>query len=165
MTPMRSPALLATLLPALLSATGCAATCPTIAWINFVTVALDGDVRNVAWVQVCTPDSCSQATDSGTPQTALSSPTETAGGNRFNHPGIPVPGSAAHRISAERTGANTWQFGFEKVSPGSVTVRALDEAGNTIAERKMSMDWQRTERTVGCGGPETASVNLGLGTS
>jgi hypothetical protein len=163
---MRSLAVFATLLPGLLSATGCGATCPAIAWINSVTVALDGDVRNVAWVQVCTPDSCSQATDSPTPQTALSSPIETAGGNGFDHLSIPGSGSAAHRISVERTGSNTWQFGFEKVSPGSVTVRALDEAGHTIAEKKMSLNWQRTERTVGCGGPETASpVTLSLGTS
>lgn len=161
MTPMRTLALFGTLLSAPFSATGCAMTCPTIAWINSVTVALDGDVRNVAWVQVCTPDSCSEATDSPAPQTALSSPTETAGGNALG-----IPGSASPRITVERTGSNTWQFGFEKVSPRSVTARAIDEAGNTITERKLSLDWQRTGRTVGCGGPETASpVTLNLGTS
>ena len=73
MTPMRTLALFETL-SAPFSATGCAMTCPTIAWINSVTVALDGDVRNVAWVQLCTPDSCWQATDSPRPQMALSSP-------------------------------------------------------------------------------------------
>jgi hypothetical protein len=166
MTPMRSLVLFATLLSALFSGSGCAMTCPTIAWINSVTVALDGDVRKVAWVQLCTPDSCSPATDSPTSKTALSSPTETAGAYGFDHLSAPPSGPAVHRISVERTSPNTWQFGFENVSPGSVTARALDEAGNTITERKLSLDWQRTGRTVGCDGPETASpVTLNLGTS
>lgn len=163
MTPMRSLALFATSLSALLFAPSCASTCPAIAPINSVTVVLDGDVRNVAWVQLCTPDSCSPATDSPTSQTALSSPTETAAAYGFDHLSAPPSGPAVHRISGLRTSPNTWQFGFENVSPGSVTARALDKAGNTIAERKLSLDWQRTGRTVGCDGPATASpITLNL---
>lgn len=164
MTLLRSLAWPTVLLPALVPVTGCAAVCPAIAWINFVTVAVDGDTRSVSWVQLCTPDSCSRATESPAPQPVFPSPTATpTGANGLGFP--PGGGPTVHRIMVEQVGPDTWRFGFEIDSPGSVTVRALDAAGKTLAENKVPLEWQRVGRTVGCGGPQTASpVTLKLST-
>jgi hypothetical protein len=151
-----SVAWLTVLLPALVPVAGCARVCPTVAWANFVTVVLDGDTRNVCWVQLCTPDSCSRATESpaaqAAPPTATATPT---GANGLDF--APDGGPAVHRIMAEKIGSDSWRFGFEIDSPGSVIVRALDPTGKTLAEKKTSLAWQRTGETVGCGAPETAS--------
>lgn len=158
MTLLRSLACFTVLLPALLPVTGCATTCPAIAWANFVTVALDGDTRNVAWVQLCTPDSCSRATESPLPQTVLSSAAASpSAANGLGLPTAPGLGPTVRRILVEKIGSDTWRFGFEMDSPGSATIRALDPAGKTLAENKVSLEWQRIGGTAECGGPETAS--------
>jgi hypothetical protein len=61
------------------------------------------------------------------------------------------------RIIVEKIGLDSWRFGFEIDAPGSVTVRALDSTGKSLAEKETALAWQRTDGTVGCGGPETAS--------
>jgi hypothetical protein len=153
---LRSLAWLTVLLPSLVPVAGCARVCPTIAWTNFVTVTLDGDTRNVSWVQLCTPDSCSRATESPAPQAVL--PSVTASPTGANGLGFaPGGGPTVRRIIVEKIGPDSWRFGFEIDSPGSVTVRALDSTGKTLAEKRTSLAWQRTGGTVGCGGPETAS--------
>lgn len=156
MTPLRSLAWLTVLLPALVPVTGCATVCPAIAWTNFVTVAVDGDTRNVSWVQLCTPEACSRATERPAPQTVF--PPATAAPTGANGLGFPPGGGpSVRRIMVEKVGPDTWRFGFEIDSPASVTVRALDAAGKTVAEKKVPLDWQRVGGTVGCGGPETAA--------
>lgn len=156
MTLQRSLAWLTVLLPALVPVSGCARVCPAIAWTNFVTVVLDGDARNVSWVQLCTPDSCSRAGESPAPQTVLPSAAPApSGANGLGFP--PGGGPTVRRIVVEKTGPGSWRFGFDVDAPGSVTVRALDPTGKTLAERKMSLVWQRTGGTAQCGGPETAS--------
>lgn len=156
MTVLRSLAWLTVFLPALLPVTGCAKVCPTIAWTNFVTVTVGGDARNLSWVQLCTPDACSRATESPTPQTVPPSATATpTGANGLGFP--PGGGPTVRRIMVEKVGSDTWRFGFEMNSPGSVTVRALDRTGATLAEEKVPLHWVRIGGTVGCGGPETAS--------
>lgn len=156
MTLLRSLAWLTVLLPALVPVAGCARVCPTIAWTNFVTVALDGDTRNVSWVQLCTPDSCSRATESPALHTVL--PFATATPTGANGLGFPQGGGpTVRRIMVEKIGSDSWRFGFEIDSPRSVIVRALDPTGKTFAEKKMSLAWQRIGGTGGCGGPETAS--------
>lgn len=164
MTALRSLAWFAVLLPALVPVTGCGRACPTIAWINFVTVAVDGDARNVSWMQLCTPDACSRATESPTPRPVLPSPTATpTGANGLGFP--PGGGPTVRRITVEKVGSDTWRFGFEVDTPGSVTVRALYRTGATLAEQKVPLHWQRVGETVGCGGPATASpVTLTVGT-
>lgn len=156
MTLLRSLAWLTVLLPALVPVAGCARVCPAIAWTNSVTVTLAGDTRSVSWVQLCTPDSCSRATESPAPQTVVPSATVTpTGANGLGFP--PGGGPIQLPITVEKTGPDRWRFGFEIASPGSVIVRALDPKGNTLAEKKMSLAWQRTGGTAECGGPETAS--------
>jgi hypothetical protein len=153
---LRSLAWLTVLLPSLVPVAGCARVCPTIAWTNFVTVTLDGDTRNVSWVQLCTPDSCSRATETPAPQAVL--PSVTASPTGANGLGFaPGGGPTVRRIIVEKIGLDSWRFGFEIDAPGSVTVRALDSTGKTLAEKETSLAWQRTDGTVGCGGPETAS--------
>jgi hypothetical protein len=61
------------------------------------------------------------------------------------------------RITVEKISSDSWRFGFEIGAPESVTVRALDPTGKTLAEKKMSLAWHRIGGTAGCGGPETAS--------
>jgi hypothetical protein len=127
-----------------------------MAWLNFVTVAVDGDTRNVAWVQLCIPDVCSQAMDRPVPQPVLPTATPTpTGANGLGFP--PGLGPVERRISVERTGANGWRFGFVVDSPGLVTVRALDTAGKTLAEKHVSLAWQQIGGNTACGGPATAS--------
>ncbi len=164
MAVLRSLAWLTVLLPALVPTTGCAKVCPAIAWTNYVTVAVDGDTRNVSWVQLCTPDACSRSTERPTPQAVPPSPTAApTGANGLGFP--PGGGPTVRRITVEKVGSDTWRFGFEVDTPGSATVRALDRTGATRAEQKMPLHWQRTGETVGCGGPETASpVTLTLST-
>ena len=153
---LRSLAWLTVLLPALVPVAGCARVCTAIGWSNFVTVALDGDTRNVSWVQLCTPDSCSPATESPAPQTVLPSATATpTGANGLGFP--PGGGPTARRITVEKIGSDGWQFGFDMDSPGSVTVRALGPTGKALAEKKVSLAWQRIGGTAECGGPETAA--------
>jgi hypothetical protein len=154
MTLQRSLAWLTVLLPALAPVSGCARVCPAVAWTNFVIVVLDGDPRNVSWVQLCTPDSCSRAGESPVPQTVLPS-AAPSGANGLGFP--PGGGPTARRITVEKMGPERWRFGFDVDAPGSVTVRALDATGKTLAEQKMSLVWQRTGGTGECGGPETAS--------
>jgi hypothetical protein len=146
----------ALLLPVILPMTGCGTVCPAIAWTNFVTVALAGDTQNVAWVQLCTPDACSQATEQPAPQPVLPTATATAtGANGLGlPPGLVFPGRG---IIVEKAGTDTWRFGFDMDAPGSVTVRALDSVGKILAERKVSLEWQRIGGTAECGGPATAA--------
>jgi len=152
---LRTFAFLTLLLPALLPVTGCARVCPAIGWNNSVTAALAGDARNVAWVQLCTPEACSRATERRIPQPVL--PTATATPTGANGLGFPPDGGpAVHRIVVEKVGAATWRFSFDMDSPGSATVRALDAAGRTLAEEKVSLAWQRIGGTAECGGPSTA---------
>jgi hypothetical protein len=156
MTLLRSLAWLTVLLPSLVPVAGCARVCPTIAWTNYVTVALNGDTRNVAWVQLCTPESCSRAIESPAAQAVLPSATATpTGANGLGFP--PGGGPTVRRIMVEKIGSDSWRFGFEVDSPGSIMVRALDPAGKTLAAKKMSLAWQRIGGTVGCGGPEISS--------
>jgi len=156
MTPLRSLAWLTVLLPALVPVAGCARVCPAIAWTNFVTVTLAGDTRSVSWVQLCTPDSCSRATETPAPQTGL--PSAAASPTGANGLGFPSGGGPTQRrITAEKTGTDRWRFGFGMDSPGSVTIRALDPTGKTLAEKETPLTWQRTGGTAACGGPETAS--------
>ncbi|MET3935345.1 hypothetical protein [Arthrobacter sp. OAP107] len=156
MVRLRPFACLALLLPVLLPVAGCAKTCPAMAWINYLTVALDGDTRTVAWVQLCTPDACSQAADRPTAPPVLPTATPTpTGANGLGFP--PGQGPAEHHISVERTGSDAWRFGFVVESPGSVTVRALDSAGKTLAEKRVSLAWQQIGKATECGGPATAA--------
>ena len=132
MTPLRSLAWLTVLLPALVPVTGCARVCPA------------------------TPEACSRATERPAQQTVYPSATAApTGANGLGFP--PGGGPVVRRIMVEKVGPDTWRFGFEIDSPGSVTVRALDAAGKTLAEKKVRLDWQRVGGTVGCGGPETAA--------
>ncbi|MFE4543130.1 hypothetical protein [Arthrobacter sp. NPDC056727] len=153
---LRSAAWLALLLPALLPATGCATVCPAIAWINSLTMVLDGDTRVVARVQLCTKTVCSEATDGLQRRPVL--PTATATPTGANGLGLPLGlGSPERGIIVERTGTDTWRFGFDMDAPGAVTVRALDSAGKILAERKVSLEWKRIGGTAECGGPATAA--------
>lgn len=156
MSRLRSAACLGLLLSVVLQVTGCAKTCPANAWLNFVTVTVDGDTRNVAWVQLCTPDACFRATARPTPQPVLPTATPTpTGANGLGFPsGL---GPVERHISVQRTKADAWRFGFVVDLPGSVTVRAFDSAGKTLAEKRLSLVWQATGKNTGCGGPATAS--------
>ncbi|MFE4228962.1 hypothetical protein ACFRJ8_13840 [Arthrobacter sp. NPDC056886] len=69
----------------------------------------------------------------------------------------PGGGPAVRHIIVEKVGSDSWRFGFEIDTPGSVIVRALDPTGSTLAEKRTSLAWQRTGDTVRCGGPEIAS--------
>jgi hypothetical protein len=164
MSRLRPVACLAVLLPVLLPVTGCGRVCPAIGWNNTVIVALAGDAGNVAWVQLCSPEACSRATERPTPQPVLPTPTANpTGANGLGFP--PGGGPAVHRIVVEKIGADTWRFSFDMDSPGSATVRALDSAGRTLAEQKVPLEWQRTGCTAACGGPATASpVTLAVNT-
>lgn len=156
MSRVRGAACLALLLPVILPATGCGVTCPSMAWINYVTVALDGDTEKVAWVQLCTSEACSQATDRPAPAPVLPTATPTpTGANGLGFP--PGLGPKEHHISVERVSTDAWRFGFVVDSPGSVTVRALGPAGQTVAEKKVPLVWKQIGEKTACGGPATTA--------
>jgi hypothetical protein len=158
MSRLRSAACLGLLLSAVLQVTGCAKTCPAVAWLNFVTVTVDGDTRNVAWVQLCTPDACSRATARLTPQPVLPTATPTPTPTGANGLGFPRGlGPVERHIPVERTGADAWRFGFLVDLPGAVTLRAFDSAGKILAEKRLSLVWQQTGRATECGAPAMAA--------
>jgi hypothetical protein len=139
---------------ALLLATGMAGcstpnACPALAWMNSLTVTLDGSVEAVRLVELCADDVCSIRSDTPAtfPVTSVS-------------PGaIPAPARSAPPFSpysASKVDDRTWTFSLLMRAPERVTVRALSADGTVLAERVIALGWTRVGGSEQCGGPATA---------
>ncbi|WP_427007257.1 hypothetical protein [Pseudarthrobacter sp. H2] len=130
---------------------GCSApiACPALAWMNSVTVTLDGRVEAVSLVELCADDVCSIRSDGPAtfPVTSVS-------------PGaMPAPATSAPSFNpyyAARVDDRTWTVSLLMRSPERVRVRALSADGAVLAERDVELGWTRVGGSEQCGGPATA---------
>jgi hypothetical protein len=117
-----------------LGATGCAASdvaCPAIAYFATLEVRIAGAAASVDDVVLCLDDVCT--------------PSEAA-----SDAGIFAP-------QPER-GDGSWTFTGE--FPEGTTVRAMDAAGEVLADQEVDAAWTRTGGTAECGGPTFGSLTL-----
>jgi hypothetical protein len=138
---------------ALLLATGTSScdrltACPALAWMNSLTVSLDGNLAAVGLVELCADGTCSVRSDA--PATFPVTPIS---------PGArPVPASSAPSsspYSAARVDEGTWRFSLRMRAPAQVIIRVLSPEGTVLAERELELDWARVDSSP-CGGPATA---------
>lgn len=132
-----------------LAGSGCATACPAIGWVNAVNVELDGNADAVAAVELCFDGVCSESapflrvTDEPLRlMTALPEDAETA---------APVEGSLV--FSTARVDERTWRITFTTEAPDSITVRAVSATGAVLAERDVTLEWERVGGSEQCGGP------------
>ncbi|WP_394279894.1 hypothetical protein [Microbacterium sp.] len=115
-------------------ATGCAATdgvCPAIGYLSTLEVRVVGAVAYVDDIVPCVDDAC-------TPEGAASE--------------LGIVTSPPVR------GDDTWSFTGE--FPEQMTVRALDAAGEVLADQEVDVTWTRTGGSEECGGPTFGSLTL-----
>lgn len=107
--------------------------CPAIAYPSLLEVVLTGDTAGVAHVQVRNGD--------GEPW----------------YPPLPTdPGTAEPALSPGREG-DTWTFTFS--SPRNpIGLRAIDDAGDVLAETEKSVEMVRTGGSEVCGGPTEGRI-------
>lgn len=132
-----------------LAASGCTAACPTIGWINAVNVDLDGNVDDVAAVELCVDGVCAEAApvlrgadEPLRPMTALPEDVATA-----------VPSESSLLFSTARLDERSWRITFTTEAPDSITVRAVSATGDVLAEQDATLEWQRVGGSEQCGGP------------
>jgi hypothetical protein len=152
MVPMKRK--LAGLAIALLLAEGTAAcstpfACPALAWVNSLTVSLDGSVEAVSLVELCADEVCSTRSD--VPATF---PVTSVGPGAMPAPATSAP--SFQPFSAARVDDRTWRFSLLMRSPETVRVRALSAGGTVLAERDLKLGWTRVGGSEQCGGPATA---------
>ncbi|NJC24328.1 hypothetical protein BJ994_003404 [Arthrobacter pigmenti] len=143
--------------------------CPAIAWSNLLTVQLEGDALAVEEVQACVDGDCSvpapRPVQQDTPPVEI--PTPHPSGRSVETESAPGPSDkfTGQIISstATRVEQNRWGINYDITAPEAVTVRALDAAGNVLAEDEFALDWVRTGGSEECGGPmEAGPVTLTL---
>ena len=132
-----------------LALSGCAVACPAIGWINAVNVELDGNVDDVAAVELCVDGVCAESAPvlRGTDEplvlmTALPEDASTA-----------VPSESPLLFSSENIDERTWRISFPTQAPDSVTIRAVSATGAVLAQLDATLEWQRVGGSEQCGGP------------
>lgn len=142
---------------------GCAtpSVCPAIGWSNSATVILDGRVDAVAEVQLCADGKCSIRPQPTTaPEATITPSSEAVPGRAASAapatPGTPVGGTEYSPYFGRKVDDRTWQFSAPMSAPKRVTVRALDAAGEVLAQRDVELTWTRVGGSEQCGGPATA---------
>lgn len=132
--------------------TGCSTACPAIGWINSVSIHLNGNVRDVAVLELCADGEC--ATSAPLPQESEESlrvvrPEELATVSSERPPGPSL-------FSILRVDERNWRASVGMTTPETVTVRALSSTGQVLAEREVPLEWRRVGGTEQCGGPGEA---------
>ncbi|GAB3536755.1 hypothetical protein GCM10027403_18530 [Arthrobacter tecti] len=146
--------------------------CPAIAWSNTLTVQLEGDASAVEEVQACVDGDCSipapRPVQQDTPPAEIPTPHPSGGAATPADPGSgaaeqspPTPDYL--RSTSTRLEQDRWAINYDMTAPKTVTVRALDAAGNLLAEDEFALDWIRVGGSEECGGPmEAGPVTLAL---
>ena len=138
---------------------GCSTACPAIGWINSVSFHLNGNVRDVAVLELCADGEC--ATSAPLPQGSQESlhvltPEELAAVSSQRPAGPSL-------FSISRVDERNWRASVAMTTPETVTVRALSSTGQVLAEREVALEWRRVGGTERCGGPgEAGSVDLDI---
>ena len=150
---MRRLRLLGLAAVAVLSSTvsGCSWACTTIGWIDAVNVELDGNAGAVVAVEVCTDGVCASSAPllpaSDEPLQVM-----TAVPDASATPSS-APADGALLFSTERIDEGTWRISFPTRSPDSLTIRAVAATGEVLAEREVTVEWERVGGSEQCGGP------------
>lgn len=145
-----------TTLLACLAVTGCSpfGACPAIGWSNVVEVHLNGNVSEVASVELCVDGVCSTSTPY---DSAPFEPRQMTTLGPEQLPSIsPAPAATYSPYFSTRVDERTWKFQVQISTPGSVTLRALSTAGTVLAEKDVVLEWRRVGGTEQCGGPGVA---------
>lgn len=163
------PARLAASLLLAVATAGCSGSvpnvCPAIAWINTLTVSLDGSVEEVSLVEFCAEGACSVRADgpvrapaaSVTPG-AVPAPAPTLAVTPAPPRSVPTPSAPGYSpFTVARVDDRTWQVSLMMRSPRTVTIRAYSADGSVLAQRDVELRWTRVGGSEACGGPETAS--------
>jgi len=118
---------------------GGARDCPAIGYSSLLEVVLTGDTAGVAHLQLRDGDG-----DAETWQPPLPTGTDAS------DPALPT----------SRDG-DAWTFTvFYPANP--IALRALDEAGNVLAQTEKNVDWVRVGGSEACGGPTEGRIGWGL---
>ncbi|MEO7123844.1 MAG: hypothetical protein ABI400_12150 [Lacisediminihabitans sp.] len=136
--------------------------CPTIGWVNSVTVELEGSVEGVHTVELCVEGTCSVSADQL--QVEIDEPLQLMT-TLPQDPEITAPTStpATTPPFATKVNDHTWTFNLMMGTAKEVTVRALTADGATITERDVALEWKRVGGSEQCGGPaKTPPIVLSL---
>lgn len=152
---------IAALVAVILPAAGCSTACPAIGYVSGLEVIVEGDMAEVAEVQLCTDEGCSAPAPTAAPTPAPSVAVtdewvQLPGGGFSPAPGpsVPPPSYPDTRYIGSRQDDNTWAFTFILGPvPGHVTLRALTEDGSVLAEQKNDLEWTREDPLNPCPGP------------
>lgn len=130
---------------------GCSWACTTIGWANAVNVELGGNASAVAAVELCADGVCASAAP---PLPASDEPLQvmTAVPDASAAPSS-APDGGALRFSTEQIDERTWRVSFDMQSPDSLVVRAVSATGEVLAEREVTVEWERVGGSDQCGGP------------
>ena len=117
--------------------------CPAISWFNTFSIHLDGNVANVAILEVCLDGECATSAPlpPETEELATAVPT---------HPAALLP------FSISRVDERNWTASIGMTTPDTVTLRALSSTGQVLAEREAPLEWRRVGGSEQCGGPGEA---------
>ena len=113
--------------------------CPAIGWINALTIQLDGDVSEVADVQLCIDDACVPTEDGAVPDDLAQVALDPQDGN-----------------------SDEWVFTTGMSTPAAFTVRVLAADGSILTDAAVTPEWIRGGGSEQCGGPGDATVTVHL---
>lgn len=119
--------------------------CPAIGYVSTITVNLEGHIKEVDEVRLCTDQGCSvPAPSAGTLPMKSIAPDYS-----------PTPEASQPRppFFATQTDADTWVFSLGVGLPEQVTVRAVAIDGTVLAEQDSELVWTRVGGSEQCGGP------------
>ncbi|MFF2832818.1 hypothetical protein ACFVSK_13725 [Cellulosimicrobium cellulans] len=111
--------------------------CPAVGYANLLEVVLTGDTGDVAHLQVHEGD-----------EHAVWQPS-------------PATGPDAAEPSVPPRDGDTWTFTLF-YPPDQVGLRALDEAGEVLAQTEKNVDWVRVGGSEECGGPMEGRIGWAL---
>lgn len=152
---------LAAALLVIMSVTGCSTgtACPAIGWINTVGIHLNGNMGDVAAVELCAYGECASSApmqpESEKPLQVLT-PGELTAVPPTHH-------AVASPFSISRVDERNWQASVAMTTPERATLRVLSSTGQVLVERDVALEWRRVGGSGQCGGPgEAGPVNLDI---
>lgn len=161
-------------LAAALALSGCAPSgvCPAIGWMNSLDVRVAGEAASIAVLEVCAGEVCGRSLPEITPGTPALTEVSTPSSLNVVEPGqlprdaLPGPGIGEAtapggepdrpRLPIARIAIDTWRIDVGMSAPTSLTVRALADSGEELAEWTLAPSWRRVGGSERCGGPEVA---------
>lgn len=136
--------------------------CPAIGYVSTISVNVEGDVKAVNEVQLCTEEGCSAPgpTASPAPSVAVSAPYIPLPNGGFSPaPGptvVPPTYPSAPFISSK--GGGRWTFlpsAARNSTPDRVSLRALSSDGSLLAKQENDLVWKKDDPLNPCGSPVT----------